>query len=41
MINNDEYDDKSYQKFRKKYLPKEMGSSTEKICNYIIKELNR
>lgn len=41
IIINDKYDDVSYQKFRKKYLPKELGNSTLKIKNYIIEKLNR
>lgn len=41
IIINDKYDDISYQKFRKKYLPNELGNSTLKIKNYIIEKLNR
>lgn len=41
IIINDKYDDISYQKFRKKYLPEELGNSTLKIKNYIIEKLNR
>ena len=39
IINNDKYDNDSYQEFRKKYLPEELGTSTEKICNYIISKM--
>jgi len=41
IIINDKYDDISYQKFRKKYLPTELGNSTTKIKDYIIEKLNR
>lgn len=39
IINNDSYDNKSYQEFRKKYLPKELGKSTELITDLIITKL--
>ena len=39
IIKTDKYDNKSYQNFRKKYLPKELGSSTKKITDLIIEKL--
>ena len=36
IITTDSYDDKKYQEFRKKYLPKDLGKSTEKIVNLIL-----
>ena len=39
IIKTDKYDDKSYQNFRNKYLPKELGSSTRKIVDLIIEKL--
>lgn len=41
IINNNSYDNESYQKFRKKYLPKELGKSTELIVDYIIKQIRK
>ena len=35
----DKDDNKSYQNFRNKYLPKELGSSTKKITDLIIEKL--
>lgn len=39
IINDNKYDNKSYQDFRKKYLPKELGKSTKLIVDYIMKEI--
>lgn len=39
IINNNKYDNKSYQDFRKKYLPNELGKSTKLIVDYIIKNI--
>ena len=39
IIKDDKYDNKSYQEFRKKYLPKELGRSTELIADLIIAKL--
>ena len=41
IIKTDKYDDESYQKFRKKYLPKNIGKSTKKIVDFIIKEIEK
>ena len=41
IINDDKYDNKSYQEFRKKYLPKELGRSTELIADLIIAKLKQ
>ena len=39
IINSDKYDNESYQKFRKKYLPEKLGKSTELITDFIITKL--
>lgn len=40
IINNNSYDINSYEKFREKYLPKQLGQSTKLITDYIIKKIN-
>ncbi|MGM9879550.1 MAG: CDP-glycerol glycerophosphotransferase family protein [Bacilli bacterium] len=40
IIKNDAYDNISYQKFRKKYLPKNLGNSTKLIVDYIMKNIS-
>lgn len=39
IIKENKYDDKAYQKFRKKYLPKNLGNSTKLIVSYIMKKV--
>ena len=39
IIRKNNYDNKAYQEFRKKYLPKKLGKSTELITDYIIKKM--
>ena len=41
IIKTDKYDDKAYQKFRKKYLPDDLGNSTLKITKLIMENLSR
>lgn len=41
IIKTDKYDDESYQKFRKQYLPENLGNSTELIVNKITSKLER
>lgn len=41
IIKSDKYDNKSYQNFRKKYLPSDLGKSTELITNYVLDNLKR
>ena len=41
IIKNDSYDNESYQKFRKSYLPKNLGKSTKLITDYIMKYLDK
>lgn len=40
-IKNDEYDNETYQKFRKNYLPEKLGESTNLIADYIINSINK
>lgn len=39
VIKNDTYDEEALEKYVKKYLPKEIGTSTEKITDYILQHL--
>ena len=39
IIKKDKYDNKAYQEFRQKYLPKKLGNSTELIVDYIMKKV--
>lgn len=39
IINEDAYDQKALDKFRKKYLPKELGNSTKLIVDYVFKTM--
>lgn len=39
IIKEDKYDNKAYQEFRKKYLPKKLGNSTKLIVDYIMKKV--
>lgn len=39
IIKEDSYDNKAYQEFRRKYLPKKLGNSTKLIVNYIMKKV--
>ena len=39
IIKEDKYDDKAYQEFRKKYLPKKLGNSTKLIVDYIMEKV--
>lgn len=39
IIKKDEYDNDSYQKFRKKYLPNDLGNSTKLITDLVIDKL--
>lgn len=41
IIKKDNYDNSSYQNFRKKYLPKKLGNSTKLITDYVIKRLEK
>ncbi len=41
IIKNDNYDNLAYQEFRKKYLPKKLGSSTKMITDLILKEVRK
>lgn len=39
IIMKDKYDIKSLEKFKENYLPKDLGQSTKKIVDYIMKEM--
>lgn len=41
IIKKDDYDNKSYQNFRKKYLPKKLGNSTKLITDYLLNVLEK
>lgn len=41
VVKNDTYDDKAYQEFREKYLPKELGRSTELIVDFIMENIKK
>ena len=38
-IEDDIYDDSVLENYRNRYLPAELGTSTEKICNLIVKSM--
>ena len=40
IINENSYDVKAYEDFRKKYLPSKLGQSTKLIVDYIMKNIN-
>ena len=40
IINEDTYDVKAYEDFRKKYLPSKLGQSTKLIGDYIMKNID-
>lgn len=40
IINDNKYDSKAYQQFRKNYLPETLGKSTELITKEIVKHMN-
>ena len=39
IIENNDYDNKTYQKFRQNYLPTKLGTSTKLIADYIMKKV--
>lgn len=39
IIRDDKYDNKSYQEFRRKYLPENLGNSTQLIVDFLMEKL--